>query len=116
MAPEAATDANIVLTSVTDGIATITLNRPDKLNASTPAMRNAWMAAIDRADGDDAIRAVIVTGAGRAFCAGADAVSQSRMAKAVTGARMDNEYHNSGCARHGNKTKIRSINAGARCV
>jgi len=61
-----------VLVDVADGVMTITLNRPDKLNASTPDMRNAWIAAVDRADEDDAIRAVIVTGAGRAFCAGAD--------------------------------------------
>ena len=55
-----------------DGIATITLHRPDKLNAFTPQMRDELIAAFDRTDADDAVRAVIVTGAGRAFCAGAD--------------------------------------------
>ncbi len=58
--------------SVDDGIATITLHRPDKLNAFTPQMRDELIAAFDETDADDAVRAVIVTGAGRAFCAGAD--------------------------------------------
>lgn len=61
-----------ILTTVADGVLTITLNRPDKLNAMNTEMRVAWCAAFDRADEDDAVRAVIVTGAGRAFCAGAD--------------------------------------------
>ena len=57
---------------VKDGIATLTLSRPDKLNAFTGVMMNEMIDAFDRADDDDAVRAVIVTGDGRAFCAGAD--------------------------------------------
>jgi enoyl-CoA hydratase/carnithine racemase len=57
---------------VEDRILTLTLKRPEKLNAFTPTMQRELLDAIDRADGDDEIRAVIVTGAGRAFCAGAD--------------------------------------------
>jgi enoyl-CoA hydratase/carnithine racemase len=53
-------------------ILTITLDRPDRLNAFTTAMMRELIDAIDRADADDAVRAIIVTGAGRAFCAGAD--------------------------------------------
>lgn len=53
-------------------ILTITLNRPEKLNVFTNAMRRELIDAFDRADEDDHIRAVIVTGEGRAFCAGAD--------------------------------------------
>lgn len=61
-----------LLYSVADGIATITLNRPEKLNAFTEEMAQELIAAFDATDADDAVRAVIVTGAGRAFCAGAD--------------------------------------------
>ena len=61
-----------ILCDVTEGVMTITLNRPDKLNAFTPAMCSAMIAAFDRANDDDAIRVVFVTGAGRGFCAGAD--------------------------------------------
>ena len=55
-----------------DGIVTLTLNRPDQLNAFTVTMANELVAAFGRASEDDAVRAVIVTGAGRAFCAGMD--------------------------------------------
>lgn len=61
-----------ILYDVEDGILTITLNRPDKLNAFTGEMMAELIDAFDRSDADDAVRAVIVTGAGRAFCAGAD--------------------------------------------
>ncbi|MEZ5729805.1 MAG: crotonase/enoyl-CoA hydratase family protein [Burkholderiaceae bacterium] len=61
-----------ILYSVADGVATITLNRPDKLNAFTTRMRDELIAAFDETDADDAVKAVIITGAGRAFCAGAD--------------------------------------------
>jgi enoyl-CoA hydratase/carnithine racemase len=57
---------------VEDGVCTVTLNRPDRLNAVTTTMLGELGEAWDRADADDAVRAVIVTGAGRAFCAGAD--------------------------------------------
>lgn len=57
---------------VEDGVATITLNRPDKLNAFNTQMMKDLIAAFDVTDADDAVRAVIVTGAGRGFCAGAD--------------------------------------------
>ena len=57
---------------VEDGIATVTLNRPDKLNAFTARMMVEMIQVFDLTDADDAVRVVIVTGAGRAFCAGAD--------------------------------------------
>jgi enoyl-CoA hydratase/carnithine racemase len=65
-------DFETLLYSVDDGIATITLNRPEKLNAFTSRMMLDMISAFDATDADDAVRAVIVTGAGRAFCAGAD--------------------------------------------
>ena len=62
-----------ILYEVSDGIATLTLNRPEKMNAFTVTMMQEMCAAFDLADADDTVRAVIVTGAGdRAFCAGAD--------------------------------------------
>ena len=61
-----------LLYDVADGIATITLNRPEKLNAFNTQMMLEMIAAFDATDADDAVRVVIVTGAGRAFCAGAD--------------------------------------------
>src|SRR5690348_11019566 len=58
---------------VQDGIATITLNRPDRMNAFTYGMMQELLTVFDHTDADDQVRAVIVTGAGeRAFCAGAD--------------------------------------------
>ncbi|MCC7267343.1 MAG: crotonase/enoyl-CoA hydratase family protein [Caulobacteraceae bacterium] len=61
-----------LLYAVDGPVATITLNRPDRLNAFTGKMMYELIAAFDETDGDDAVRAVIVTGAGRGFCAGAD--------------------------------------------
>jgi enoyl-CoA hydratase/carnithine racemase len=61
-----------IVYEISENILTITLNRPDKLNAFTTAMADELIDAFERADADDEVRAVIVTGAGRAFCAGAD--------------------------------------------
>ncbi len=55
-----------------DRVLTITLNRPDRLNAWTATMGRELISAFDRADADDEVRAVVLTGAGRAYCAGAD--------------------------------------------
>lgn len=66
-------DYQTILTDLADGIFTITLNRPDRMNAFTERMMHEMIAAFDEADADDNVRAVIVTGSGeRAFCAGAD--------------------------------------------
>jgi enoyl-CoA hydratase/carnithine racemase len=54
------------------GVATLTLNRPERMNAYTPVMRDEIIDAFTQADRDDAVRAVVVTGEGKAFCAGAD--------------------------------------------
>ena len=63
---------NELLYEVKDRIATITLNRPEKLNAFTHAMIDRWAEALREAKDDDGVHVVIVTGAGRAFCAGGD--------------------------------------------
>jgi enoyl-CoA hydratase/carnithine racemase len=65
-----------ILYEVDDHVATITLHRPEKLNAFTGTMMREMISAFDRADADDEVRAVIVTGSGRAFCAGADLSSR----------------------------------------
>ncbi len=65
--------------SVEDGIATITLDRPDQLNAFTVTMAEELVDAFDRASTDDAVAAVVVTGRGRAFCAGMDLSSDGNV-------------------------------------
>jgi enoyl-CoA hydratase/carnithine racemase len=65
-------DFEQITTAVDDGVLTITLNRPDRLNAWTSKMGEELISAFDAADADDDVRAVIITGAGRGFCAGAD--------------------------------------------
>ncbi len=64
--------ADDLLFTRTDGVATLTLNRPDKLNAFTVGLHRALAAALDAIEGDAAVRAVLLTGAGRGFCAGQD--------------------------------------------
>ena len=66
------TEYQDILTDIEDQILTITLNRPDRLNAWTGQMESEVRDAIEQAGNDDAIRCIIVTGAGRGFCAGAD--------------------------------------------
>lgn len=61
-----------ILEHLEDGVLTLTLNRPEKLNAYTAQMGRELSAAFERADADDAVRAIVVTGAGKGFCAGAD--------------------------------------------
>ena len=64
--------SDLVLLDVRDGIATITLNNPDKLNAFTGEMREHMGAVLDRVAADSTVRVLVITGAGRAFCAGGD--------------------------------------------
>ena len=78
---------------VDGSVATITLHRPDRMNAFTVQMALEIIAAFDLSDADDAVRAVIVTGEGRAFCAGADlgggGGGGAFDAEAVTGSAID---------------------------
>jgi enoyl-CoA hydratase/carnithine racemase len=68
-------DFEQIKTDLAERVLTITLNRPERLNAWTAQMGEELRAAFDRADADDEVRAVVVTGAGRGFCAGADLAS-----------------------------------------
>jgi enoyl-CoA hydratase/carnithine racemase len=61
-----------ILLEVSEGVALVTLNRPERLNAYTPTMGHELAEAFAACDADDAVRAIVVTGAGRGFCAGAD--------------------------------------------
>ena len=64
--------SDVVLYEVEERIATVTLNRPERLNAINPELDEALIAALLRAEADPDVRCAIVQGAGRAFCAGAD--------------------------------------------
>src|SRR5215813_13047695 len=72
-----------LLYNVEDRVATITLNRPDRLNAYTQVMAVELREAFAAADADEGVRAIVLTGAGRGFCAGAD---MERLSAAVAGA------------------------------
>jgi enoyl-CoA hydratase/carnithine racemase len=85
-----------ILYEVADGIATITLDRPDQLNAFTTQMMREMIDAFGRTDADDDVRAVIVTGAGRAFCAGADLSGGG-----ATFAKGGSDVHANGLVRDG---------------
>ena len=65
-------DYEAILFDVNEGIAVITLNRPERMNTFSDALLSEWADAIVRCQEDDSIRVVVITGAGRAFCAGAD--------------------------------------------
>lgn len=86
---------------VADGIATVTLQRPEKLNAVNSTMIRELVEALERVDADDAVRAVIVTGSGRAFCAGADLSGggrtfDHRATEASSGRTEDPDEHRDG--------------------
>src|ERR1700726_4835319 len=65
-------DYEQISTDLDDRVLTITLNRPERLNAWTATMCRELIEAFDRADADDEVRAIVMTGAGRGYCAGAD--------------------------------------------
>jgi len=74
-----------VLCAVTDGVATVTLNRPDRMNAWTYAMEVAYFDLVDALDDDPDVRAVVLTGAGRGFCPGLDANDLADRTQGVAG-------------------------------
>jgi enoyl-CoA hydratase/carnithine racemase len=85
-----------ILYDQADAVATITLNRPERLNAVNTTVIHELVAALDQADGDDGVRAVIVTGAGRAFCAGADLGGGGRTFAGGPGRSESPEDHRDG--------------------
>lgn len=75
------------------GIATLTLNRPDKRNAMSDAMRSEFTEALERVAADKAIRALVLTGAGKGFCAGGDIAGMERRMNAAAGDVGFNGWH-----------------------
>lgn len=87
--------------SVAQRVATITLNRPDKLNAWTAVMEREVRAAMESADGDETVRVIVLTGAGRGFCAGADLSLLSTVAESGVDARVRQQALQPGASRIG---------------
>ena len=102
------------------GIATITFNRPDKRNAITDAMRSEFITALERVAGDAAIRALVLTGAGKGFCAGGDVAGMQRRMDAPPGevcfngwSRQQRVHHSVSLLHTMPKPVIAAVNGGA---
>jgi enoyl-CoA hydratase/carnithine racemase len=78
-------DSTTIQLNVDNGIATLTLNRPEKRNAFSDAMRSELIEALEQVSRDEAIRALVVTGAGKGFCAGGDVAGMERRMQASAG-------------------------------
>jgi 2-(1,2-epoxy-1,2-dihydrophenyl)acetyl-CoA isomerase len=91
--PEAAGETVLVEVDAAAGVATVTLNRPDALNALTVPMKQALLAAFRRLERDAAVRAVVLTGAGRAFCAGQDLRERLEPGAAPLGEEVRERYN-----------------------
>jgi 2-(1,2-epoxy-1,2-dihydrophenyl)acetyl-CoA isomerase len=89
---EARTEPAVVGYEVQSGVAWIRLNRPERMNAVNGELRRALVDAVKRADRDEAVRVVVVTGAGRAFCAGADVREFGNREGAVEDIRGEYEF------------------------
>ena len=86
-------DYSLIQLQVEGGIATLTLNRPDKRNAMSDAMRSEFIAALEHVAADKAIRALVLTGAGKGFCAGGDISGMEKRMNAPTGEIAFNGWH-----------------------
>lgn len=89
---------------VAERVATITLNRPDKLNAWTAVMEQEVRAAMDAADNDGSVRVIVLTGAGRGFCAGAD----MSLLNTVATQGLDDRGRKQALATRGNREGVRA--------
>lgn len=92
MSDHAPSFAHLLLDTSSNGVCTITLNRPDRLNAVNPGLADEFPLAVRQAARDDAVRAVVVTGAGRGFCAGLDLSEPVSLTAGLRADRMDPLY------------------------
>src|SRR5438105_13401334 len=90
---EATMTNDLVAFEVQSGIATLTFNRPDKRNAMNDDMRSQFIAALESIAADNAIRALVLTGAGKAFCAGGDIAGMEQRMQAPPGEIGFNGWH-----------------------
>ena len=112
--------ASLIDLQVESGIATLTLNRPEKRNAITDAMRSQFVAALQQVAADNAIRALVLTGAGKGFCAGGDVAGMQRRMDAPTGevgfngwSRQQGVHHSVSLLHTLPKPVIAAVNGGA---
>lgn len=85
--------SQLIELSVANGIATLALNRPEKRNAMSDAMRTEFIAALEHVSADKSIRALVLTGNGKGFCAGGDIAGMERRMSAPTGEIAFNGWH-----------------------
>ncbi|RDK04930.1 enoyl-CoA hydratase/isomerase family protein [Cupriavidus lacunae] len=114
------TDFNLIQLDVRDGIAVLTLNRPEKRNAISDDMRTELITALERVTADRAIRALVLTGAGKGFCAGGDVAGMQRRMDAPPGevgfngwTRQQRVHHSVGLLHNMPKPTIAAVNGGA---
>jgi enoyl-CoA hydratase/carnithine racemase len=84
---------DLIILDAEDGVATLTLNRPDKRNAMSDEMRTRFIEALESVAADTGIRALVITGAGKAFCAGGDIAGMERRMQAPAGEIGFNGWH-----------------------
>ena len=96
------------------GIATLTLNRPEKRNAMSDAMRTEFIAALEQVAADETIRALVLTGAGKGFCAGGDIAGMERRMNAPAGEVGFNGWHRQQRVHHSHRAAAHHAQAGDR--
>ena len=112
--------SNQIQLQVEAGIATLTLNRPEKRNAISDAMRSDLIAALEQVTADATVRALVLTGAGKGFCAGGDVAGMQRRMEAPAGAigfngwtRQQRVHHSIALLHHMPKPVIAAVNGSA---
>jgi enoyl-CoA hydratase/carnithine racemase len=111
---------SLIELSTNAGIATLTLNRADKRNAMSDEMRSAFIVALEQVAADKAVRALVLTGAGKGFCAGGDVAGMERRLAQPAGevafngwSRQQRVHHAQGLLHHLNKPTIAAVNGAA---